>query len=191
MGNDGGMTSYSIPQPTSGDITDLIAADHRLLEDLMRDMRDSEADRDAARAAFSDLLVAHSEAEEEVVYPRLKSKKVIDGEEEEHGEEEHAATNEALLQLLRAKGTDTQKFEDALEAVAEVLNHHIGEEELSILNPAKEDASEELRDRLGRAWTEKRNALLDAGCGSLEEVERIVERAYADGVLPNDEQPED
>ncbi|WP_277454934.1 hemerythrin domain-containing protein [Janibacter sp. DB-40] len=184
------MTSYSIPRPTAGDITDLIAADHRLLEDLMRDMRDSEADRDAARAAFSDLLVAHSEAEEETVYPHLKSKKVIDGEEQEHGDKEHAATNEALLHLLQAKGTDTQKFEDALEEVAEVLNHHIGEEELSILNPAKEDASQDLRESLAEAWTSKRNSLLDSGCGTLESVEKIVKKAYDDGLLPNDEQPE-
>lgn len=185
------MSDYTIPHPTSGDVADLIAADHRLLEDLMRTMRDSEADRDAARAAFSDLLVAHSEAEEETVYPHLKSKKVIDGEEEEHGEEEHAATNEALLALLRAEGTDTQTFEDALEAVAEVLNHHIGEEELSILNPAKEDASQELRERLGAQWATQRNRLLEQGCGSLESVESIVAKAYDDGLLPNDDQPED
>lgn len=183
------MTDYTIPQPTSGDIVDLITDDHRLLEDLMRAMRDESADRDAARVAFSDLLVAHSEAEEEMVYPKLKSKKVIDGEEEEHGEEEHAATNEALLKLLQAKGTDTQKFEDALEAVAEVLNHHIGEEELSILNPAREDASEDLRRQLAEKWLTKRNALLESGAGSLDNVEKIVKKAYDDGLLPNDEQP--
>lgn len=183
------MSDYTIPRPAAGDIVDLITADHRLLEELMRAMRDVSADRDAARAAYSALLVAHSEAEEEVVYPRLKSKKVIDGEEEEHGEEEHAATNEALLHLLRAKGTDTQKFEDAVEGVAEVLNHHIGEEELSILNPAREDAPEELREQLGTAWSAKRNALLESGCGSLESVQSIVDRAYADQLLPNDDQP--
>lgn len=184
------MNDYTIPRPAAGDIVDLIIADHRLLEDLMRAMRDQEADRDAARAAFSGLLVAHSEAEEDAVYPRLKSKKVIDGEEEEHGEKEHAATNEALLHLLQAKGTDTQKFQDALEAVAEVLNHHIGEEELSILNPAREDAPEELRQQLGKSWSAKRNDLLEAGAGSIEQVEGIVKQAYDDGLLPNDDQPE-
>lgn len=184
------MSTYTIPQPTSGDITDLIADDHRLLEDLMRDMRDSEADREAARAAFSDLLVAHSEAEEHEVYPHLKSKKVIDGEEQEHGDKEHAATNEALLSLLRVEDSRSQEFEEALEEVAEVLNHHIGEEELSILNPAKEDASQDLRESLAEAWTSKRNSLLDSGCGTLESVEKIVKKAYDDGLLPNDEQPE-
>jgi hemerythrin superfamily protein len=185
------MTDYSIPQPTSGDVVDLITADHRLLEDLMRAMRDESADRDAARVAFADLLVAHSEAEEDNVYPKLKSKKVIDGEEEEHGEEEHAATNEALLHLLQAKGTDTQKFEDALEAVAEVLNHHIGEEELSILNPAREDATETTRQELGEKWLAKRNQLLESGAGSIDNVEAIVKKAYDDGLLPNDDQPDE
>lgn len=156
----------------------------------MRAMRDVSADRDAARSAFAALLIAHSEAEEQMVYPKLKSKKVIDGEEEEHGEKEHAATNEALLHLLQAKGTDTQKFQDALEAVAEVLNHHIGEEELSILNPAREDASEELRQQLGKSWSATRNDLLEAGAGSIEQVEGIVKQAYDDGLLPNDDQPE-
>lgn len=183
------MSDYTIPRPAAGDITDLIADDHRLFESLMRDMRDATADREAARAAFAALLIAHSEAEEEIAYPKLKSRKVIAGEEEEHGEKEHAATNEALLHLLRAKGTDTQKFQDALEAVAEVLNHHIGEEELTILNPAREDASEELREQLGKSWSARRNELLEAGAGSIEQVEAIVKQAYDDGLLPNDDQP--
>lgn len=184
------MSVDLIPHPTSGDITDLIAADHRLFEDLMRTMRDRGSDREAARASFADLLVAHSEAEEEIVYPRLKSKKVIDGEEEEHGEEEHAATNEALLSLLKVQGTDGDAFEEAVEAVAEVLNHHIGEEELTILNPAREDTPEDLRQQLGQEWAARRNAMLESGCGSLEQVQRIVDDAYAQELLPNDDQPD-
>lgn len=184
------MSDYTIPRPVAGDIIDLIADDHRFFEELMRDMRDVSADRDAARASFSALLIAHSEAEEEIVYPELKSKKVIAGEEEEHGEKEHAATNEVLLDLLRAPGTDSQDFEDAVEAVAEVLNHHIGEEELSILNPAREDTSTDLRERLGASWSARRNELLESGAGSLEQVKGVVARAYDDGLLPNDDQPQ-
>lgn len=183
--------AYTLPRPAAGDIVDLIVADHRLFEELLRDLRDQTADQEAARAAFADLLIAHAEAEEQEVYPHLKSKRVIPGEEEEHGEKEHAAGNECLLDLLRAKGTDTQKYEDALEKMAESLNHHIAEEETSILNPARTEASEELRQRLGAAWSKRRNALLDEGCGSLANVERIVKQAYAEGVLPNEEQPEE
>ncbi|WP_191564482.1 hemerythrin domain-containing protein [Janibacter melonis] len=185
------MADHDIARPTSGDIVELIKDDHRRFEELLRELRDTTADRDSARAAFSELLIAHSEAEEEQVYPRLKSKKVIDGEEEEHGEEEHAACNEELLHLLQAKGTDTQKYEDAVEKVATALMHHIGEEELSILNPAATEASEELRQQLGVDWCTHRNRLLEEGCGSLEQVQALVKRDYEQGLLPNDEQPED
>ena len=80
------MTEYEIPRPTSGDVTELIKEDHRLFEEMLRQMRDVDADRDAVRQAFAELLVAHSEAEEHEVYPKLKTKKVIAREEEEHGE---------------------------------------------------------------------------------------------------------
>lgn len=183
--------SYEISRPTNGDIVELIKDDHRTFEELLREMRDGSADRDAARSAFAELLVAHSEAEEEVAYPQLKEAKVIPAEEEHHGEEEHAATNEQLLALLEAKGTDTQKFEDALEKVAEVLMHLIGEEELSILNPTQADASDELRQDLGVTWVTRRNQLLEEGCASLSQVRALVEQAYADDMLPNDDQPDD
>ena len=64
------------------------------------------------------LLVAHAVAEEEKVYPDLRRARAIGAHEEEHGEEEHAEINEALLAFLEAKGTDTQKYDDALEELA-------------------------------------------------------------------------
>lgn len=184
------MTGHPIPRPTTGDIVDLIADDHRLLEDLMRTMRDETADREAARSDFAELLVAHSVAEEESVYPRLRSKHVIGGEEEDEGEEEHAATNECLLQLLRTGTSETERLEEAIERVAGILNHHINEEELDILNPAQTDTPEEVRRDLGATWSRRRNQLLDEGCASPEQVGRLVRDAYEQGLLPNDDQPE-
>ena len=83
--------------------------------------------------------MAHATAEEEKVYPELRRSRAISGHEEEHGEEEHAEIIEALLEFLRAKGTDTQKYDDTLEELATVVNHHSNEEEQTILNPARED----------------------------------------------------
>ena len=136
-----GMTDYEIPRPTAGDVVDLILDDHRLFEALLRDLRDATADREAARAALAAVLIAHGEAEEAKVYPSLERKDAITAHEAEHGEEEHAEGNEALLALLECKGTDTQKFDDAVEDLATALNHHIGEEEQTILNPARTDVS--------------------------------------------------
>lgn len=178
-----GMSDYTIPRPTSGDVVDLILDDHRLFEALLRDMRDITADRAAARAAFSAVLVAHGEAEEEEVYPNLERKDAISEEEAEHGEHEHAEGNEALLALLECVGTDTQKFDDAVEAMSEALMHHLGEEEQTILNPARTEVSDTVRADLGMRFIAARSRHLDADCGSLESVRRIVERDRRQGKM--------
>jgi hemerythrin superfamily protein len=133
------MTTIDLGRPEQGDVVDLILADHRRFEALLRDLRDSTSDRDAVRQAFAALHVAHALAEEEIVYPKLRRKDAITAHEEEHGEEEHAEGNEALLAVLELKGTDTQAFDDAVEELAKVVNHHLTEEELTILNPAREE----------------------------------------------------
>ena len=143
------MTMIDLGRPESGDVIDLIIEDHRRFEALLRDLRNAESDRERVRAAFSALHVAHAEAEEKYVYPALRRKSSVDAEEVEHGEEEHAEGNEALLALLECSGTDTQKFDDALENLAELVNHHLTEEELTILNPARDDVAESARMDLG------------------------------------------
>lgn len=182
------MTDYQIPRPTSGDVVELILDDHRLFEALLRDLRDSTADRTAARQALSSVLIAHGESEEEKVYPSLRRKGAIDEHEVEHGEEEHAEGNQKLLALLECSGTDTQKFDDAVEELATALMHHIGEEEQTILNPARTGVSDAKRDELGRTWTAARNELLDQDCGDIANVARIVKRAYQEDLLPTDDQ---
>jgi hemerythrin superfamily protein len=180
------MTAIDLGRPVQGDVVELILEDHRRFEELMRTMRDATADRDAARRAFSELHVAHALAEEELVYPKLRRKDAIGEHEEEHGHEEHAEGNEALLAVLELSGTDTQAFDDAVEELAKVINHHLTEEELSILNPAREEVGEQVRADLGTAFAERRNALLDEGCGSTAQVRAIVEQARSEGVLEED-----
>lgn len=184
------MTTPEIPRPTSGDVVDLILDDHRLFEALLRELRDATADREAAREALAHVLIAHGEAEEEKVYSQLNRKRAITKHEAEHGEEEHAEGNEALLALLECKGTDTQKFDDAVEELATALNHHIGEEEQTILNPARTEVSEDVRQELGVAWATRRNQLLEEAAGSITNVRAIVARAHREGLLPADDEEE-
>ncbi|HEX8781067.1 MAG TPA: hemerythrin domain-containing protein [Nocardioides sp.] len=180
------MTTIDLGRPTQGDVIDLILEDHRRFEELLRTVRDSSSDRDAARRAFSALHVAHALAEEELVYPKLRRKDAIDAHEAEHSEEEHAEGNEALLALLELKGTDTQSFDDAVEKLAEVVNHHLTEEELTVLNPAREEVGEQVRADLGSSFAERRNELLDQDCGSVEQVRELVAKARAEGKLDED-----
>ena len=181
-------TALDLGRPVAGDVVELILDDHRRFETLLRQLRDSSSDRDAVRCAFAALHVAHAEAEEKCVYPTLRTKRAIDAHEQEHGEEEHAEGNEALLAVLELKGTDTQAFDDAVEELAGKVNHHLTEEELTILNPAREEVSDRVRAELGLAFVTERAAQLDADCGRVENVRAIVARAEKDGILPADDE---
>lgn len=180
-------TGIDLGRPESGDVLDLITDDHRRFEHLLSQLRLATADRDAVRRAFADVLIAHGEAEEELVYPVLRKKAADIGEHEvEHGEEEHAEGNEALLKVLELKGTDTQAFTDAVEELSNLIAHHIAEEELTIIRPAREEVSDKVRLELGEKWAARRNELIDQGCGSAENVRRIVAQAEREGLLDDD-----
>ena len=181
------MTTIDLGRPVSGDVVELILDDHRRFESLLRDLRDSSSDRDAVRRAFATLHVAHAEAEEKFVYPRLERKRAVGEHEAEHGKEEHAEGHEALLAVLELKGTDTQAFEDAVEELATMVNHHLTEEELTILNPARDEVSERLRAELGEAFATERNRQIDDDCGTLTNVRRIVADARREGLLDDEE----
>ena len=183
-------TPIELGRPVSGDVVELILEDHRRFEHLLRQLRDSTADRDAVRKAFATLHVAHAEAEEKFVYPALRRKDAIDEHEAEHGEEEHAEGNEKLLAVLELAGTDTQSFDDAVEELATAVNHHLTEEELTILNPAREEVSEQVRADLGEKFATERNRQIDADCGSIENVRRLVKEAEKEGLLDDDEDDE-
>ena len=176
-------TAIDLGRPTSGDVIDLILDDHRRFEDLLRQMRSSDSDRDAVRQAFAALHVAHAEAEERRVYPQLRRRTAVDADEAEHGKQEHAEGNEALLAVLECASTDTQKYEDAVEKLAEVVGHHLTEEELTILNPARDDVGEPTRRELGQAFADERNAQIDDNCGRISNVRRLVAEARKEGLL--------
>ncbi len=180
-------TPIELGRPVSGDVVELILDDHRRFETLLRQLRDSSTDRDAVRHAFAALHVAHAEAEETHVYPTLRKKHAIGEHEEHHGHEEHAEGNEALLAVLELKGTDTEAFDDAVEELTRLVNHHLTEEELTILNPAREDISETVRAELGLAFATERNRQIDEDCGRIENVRRIVAEAEKEGLLDEEE----
>lgn len=169
------LAALEIPRPDTGDVVELILADHRLFEDLLRALRNEQNDRDALRRRISELLVAHGEAEESQVYPQLERRDAIDSDEAEHGEKEHQEGYERLLPLLEASELYDEDFSQAIHEFSETLLHHLDEEERDILNPARESVSEEERARLGAAWLAERNRLLEEGCGGVDRVRALVD----------------
>lgn len=160
--------------PETSDVVELILQDHRRMEDLFRRMRSVEDDRGAALREFSDLLIAHALAEESKVYPALKRYKNIEDDEVEHGEEEHEEGNEALLALLEVEEIGGDEWDDKLEELVEAVTHHADEEERTILNGARENVAMDRREELGKAFWEERERQLKSGCGSVDNVRKIV-----------------
>jgi hemerythrin superfamily protein len=170
-----------IPRPTEGDVIDLILDDHRLFEELLRQLRDETNDREGLRAILSRVLVAHAEAEEKVVYPQFRRKRAIDSDEAEHGKHEHDEGHEALLDVLEIKDTGGEDFGEAVKALSEAVHHHLDEEEREMLNPARRDLSDQVRGELGAAFARQRIAQMDDDCGSVGNVRKLVERAHKRG----------
>ena len=166
-----------LPRPTEGDVVEVILDDHRLFEELLRELRDETSDRAATRWLMAELLVAHGEAEESQVYPQLRRKDAIDEHEAEHGAREHDEGYQTLLPLLEADDVSGEQFSSAIHEFSETLLHHVDEEERDILNPARTEVSDDARRQLGRAWLAERNRMLDAGCGSLDQVRALVAQA--------------
>ena len=161
--------------PETSDVVELILQDHRRMEDLFRRMRSVEDDRGAALREFSDLLIAHALAEESKVYPALKRYKNIEDDEVEHGEQEHDEGNQALLALLEVEEIGGDEWDEKLEELVEAVTHHADEEERTILNGARENVAMERREELGKAFWEERERQLKSGCGSVDNVRKIVE----------------
>jgi len=93
--------------------------------------------------------------------------------------------------VLELKGTDTQAFDDAVEELAKVVNHHLTEEELTILNPAREEVGDQLRAELGEAFAVERNSQIDDGCGTLTHVRELVAEARREGLLDDEDSEEE
>lgn len=170
-----------IPRPTEGDVIDLILADHRLFEELLRQLRDDTNDRDGLRTILSRVLVAHAEAEEMVVYPQFRKRRTLDSDDAEHGTREHDEGHAALLELLKLPDTLSEEFSQALHQLSAALNHHLDEEEREMLNPARRDMSDQVRAELGAAFARQRIAQMDDDCGSVNNVESLVDRARERG----------
>jgi len=172
-----------VHRPVSGDVIDLILDDHRLFEELLRNLRNASMDRAAVRDALATVLVAHAEAEEKFVYPKLRKRSAVGAHEAAHGEEEHAEGHEALLKVLELKSTDTKSFDDAVENLSATISHHLVEEELTILNPARAELGERARKDLGEAFVQERNRQIDNDCGTLTNVRELVARSRHEGKL--------
>jgi hemerythrin-like domain-containing protein len=136
--------------PEEGTIIELLARDHVVIRGLIG--RFDRAPTDEWGAVFRDLedyLVRHERAEEQVVYPRLRSTfpkgdPVIDGclEEQRQADE--------LLAVMERMSPMAPEFRDAIGKLRDALDAHIAREDQVILPMIRSLGAHEDRELASR-----------------------------------------
>lgn len=137
---------------SADDIIDLIIQDHKALKKLIKTMKDPDAgfeDRKRAFDEFGPRLLAHAKPEERTWYVHMKDSDDLRLEGLE-GDVEHSL---AELMLESAKRTGDQDLWSAqVKVLAELVEHHIEEEEEDQLPRFRKHSDADERAVLGREY---------------------------------------
>ncbi|MFC9283711.1 hemerythrin domain-containing protein [Streptomyces collinus] len=157
------------------DVVEVILEDHRTMEELLRLMRSTDADRPGALHDFAHLMIAHGEAERTSVHPVLTS--FGNADTVEHIEAAHKEAVKVLFALLQVREVSSVEWEWRLQQLAGVTGRHTDEEERTLVNRVRESLSRPCREELGAGYVRTKSDLLAARCGSLANVHRLVRAA--------------
>lgn len=144
---------------TRGDIIDLIMEDHRPLKELIEKMKDPEVDPGDKMVAFEEFastLMMHSKPEEQALYSFLKEDDELRHEGIE-GEIEHALADQLIVEIKSERDLDI--WQAKVKILAEMVEHHIQEEEDQMLPEFKRNSSAEEREELGEKFLELKSTI--------------------------------
>ena len=140
-------------------VVSLIKEDHRELERVFVQLENEQGDIKQLLQVVAELLIPHSKAEEQVVYPAIQAAVPDDKADVDDGLAEHHHV-EATLQKLLASDPDEPGADGLIAAMIGEVRHHVEEEENEILpNFSKAVSSQELSE-LGEAFTAAKEAVL-------------------------------
>lgn len=122
---------------------DLLIKQHQTTKDALEQMKEADDIDPAELRLLADELVAHMVIEEHVFYPRVKQ---LDEDIVEESFEEHAVARFELARLLMAP-KDEQKTR--VKVLAELVKHHIEEEQNEMLPKVRRRIQEQELVRLG------------------------------------------
>lgn len=143
-------------------VIDLIKQDHKILKEcftVLKDEKARKAKKHKVARLFLDHLKGHADTEQACVYNQLKNNKkfrlmILEGIEE------HAIADREVQQLM-SKVKRSQTLSDVDEArlkvLAELLEHHIYEEEKELLPKMEKELSEAILYKMGDRYIKLRN----------------------------------
>jgi hemerythrin superfamily protein len=139
------------------DIVEIIKDQHRQVEELLTRAEKGDGDSAALMAEVARLLLPHSEAEEDFVYPAIRDLAAEAGDEVKDGTVEHHQVEEMLQNLLRGEAGDPG-YDGTVAAIAGELRHHVQEEEQDLLPILAERLDDAERAEMGRRFLEATSA---------------------------------
>lgn len=145
----------------SGVVT-LIKEDHQKLESIFKKLEKAEPTEipDLLRQV-QELLVPHSKAEEQVVYPAIKSIVPDESSDVDDGLEEHHHVEQTLQELL-ASDPGAPGVDGLIAAMIGEVRHHVEEEEEQILPSFSKAADNQKLSELGEQFTAAKEQALQS-----------------------------
>jgi hemerythrin superfamily protein len=115
------------------DAYDLLAADHREVEELLR--RYEESGDDAIAREIADMLTLHAEIEEQVLYPEVR--RLVDGGDDlaNEAESEHALVRSLIARMIDSPPDDLQSL---VREIGDDVAVHVRREEETIFPMMRE-----------------------------------------------------
>lgn len=138
----------------SNEITALILKDHKPIKELLLILKDPEISIAKKRPAFEEfekVLTNHAKAEEESLYVHLKqtNELCVEGIE---GDTEHEIA-ERLMSEVNESRDDENTWMAKVKVLAEVVDHHVKEEEKEILKDVRKEFDLEKRNEIGELYS--------------------------------------
>ncbi len=150
-----------IAQDNKFNIVDVLQMDHKYLKECIKVLKGDGDKKEKVRYAktFLDALYKHSEAEKKVVYSTLVKiedlkKEILEGEVE-HGIAD--AKVKMLIPKLTGLRTLTDELEVELKVLAELVEHHIKEEEAEMFPKMRKDLDKTILNEMGFQFMKLRN----------------------------------
>jgi hemerythrin superfamily protein len=138
-------------------VVTLIKDDHKELEAVFKKLESAEpTEITDLLQQVKRLLIPHSKAEEQVVYPAIKRLVPSEESDVDDGLAEHQHVEETLKQLL-ASDPDSPGVDGLIAAMIGEVRHHVEEEEEQILPAFAEAASNQQLSDLGQQFTDAKD----------------------------------
>jgi hemerythrin superfamily protein len=139
----------------SDDIISLILKDHEPIKKLLLILKDPDATlakKRPAYAKFESVLSNHAKAEEESLYVHMKKEEDLRVEGLE-GDTEHALADLLMKQISEIKNDD-DTWMAKVKVLAEVVDHHVKEEEKEVLKQVRKDFDQDERIEIGIEYSQ-------------------------------------